>query len=260
MFTVSTGGYQSRHQLSFSMVRPRGLPKYVLLLVKARSEFTILENTFLVEPNCCILIRPNTPYKYHSIKGAYVDDWLHFECSDPALLESFQVPFHSPIYLSTPTRFSLYIQQILWEVHFVCDPQSAENIDMLLKIMFNHLKIAKDEKNHPDFFHPYSSKLQNLRLSLQAQPHLKYFPAREAQTLGISTSYFQRLYAETFGVSFQADLIHFRIEYAKNLITETSLPMEAIAEICGYSSEVHFYRQFKKYVGMTPAAYRHGSV
>ena len=47
-----------------------------------------------------------------------------------------------------------------------------------------------------------------------------------------------------------------RIEYAKELIISTNLPLEHIAYSCGYSNEVHFYRQFLSKTGMTPGDYR----
>ena len=47
-----------------------------------------------------------------------------------------------------------------------------------------------------------------------------------------------------------------RIEYARELIQNTNLTMGEIAEQCGYTSEVHFYRQFRKETGFTPASFR----
>jgi len=47
-----------------------------------------------------------------------------------------------------------------------------------------------------------------------------------------------------------------RIDYAKDLLETSDLKLEQIAEYCGYSSEVHFYRQFKSIMEMTPAEYR----
>jgi len=46
------------------------------------------------------------------------------------------------------------------------------------------------------------------------------------------------------------------VDYAKELITSTTLPLEQIAYACGYSNEIHFYRQFLRKTGMTPGEYR----
>lgn len=47
-----------------------------------------------------------------------------------------------------------------------------------------------------------------------------------------------------------------RISYAEILLQTTTFSMESIAEACGYSNPVHFFRQFKKIKGITPAKYR----
>lgn len=79
---------------------------------------------------------------------------------------------------------------------------------------------------------------------------------KHAKELKISASYFQYLYKKIFGVSFQHDLIQIRINYAKYVLLTSNLPIDQIAETCGYSNEVHFYRQFKKITGTTPAKFR----
>ncbi|HJC22526.1 MAG TPA: AraC family transcriptional regulator [Candidatus Eisenbergiella merdavium] len=75
----------------------------------------------------------------------------------------------------------------------------------------------------------------------------------------MSVSHFQHLYSRFFGISFQNDLIRMRIDHAQTLLTTTFLSTEQIAEACGYSNSTHFFRQFKKITGVSPAKYRKGS-
>ncbi|WP_408637504.1 helix-turn-helix domain-containing protein [Novisyntrophococcus fermenticellae] len=42
----------------------------------------------------------------------------------------------------------------------------------------------------------------------------------------------------------------------KTILHNTDMSVEKIADICGYSSEVHLYRQFCQKTGMTPKDYR----
>ena len=47
-----------------------------------------------------------------------------------------------------------------------------------------------------------------------------------------------------------------RIERSKDLLENSRLPVEAIAEQVGYQDRVAFGRLFKRLAGLTPAAYR----
>lgn len=256
MFAITTGGINSRHDSSFFMSRPNGLPVHVLLFVKVKAEFTVAESRFTIPPNNALFIRKNTPYQYRSTGGEYTDDWLHFSCSEEDLECFGELPFHTPVPISNPAKFTLYIQQILWENHYTNEKFRQANVDMLFKVLLNTAGHALlESRSHQPCF-PYQTRLQNLRLTVLAQPYKEYFPEQIAASMGISASYFQHLYTDLFGISFRADLIGLRIEYAKDLIVNTNLTMESIAKMCGYNNEVHFYRQFKKHTGMTPAVCR----
>lgn len=52
------------------------------------------------------------------------------------------------------------------------------------------------------------------------------------------------------------DLIQARIESSKFYLRTSDLPVEAVAHCCGYESELHYMRQFKKMTGLTPTQYR----
>lgn len=256
MFSIIAGGTNARHNASFFMSRPKGLPSYVLLFVKVRAEFTIGGQSFNIAPNSALFIEKNTPYQYRSTGGDYTDDWLHFSCPDEELEYLADIPRNCPVPISNPAKFTLYIGQLVWENSYTPESFRAENVDMLFRVLLNAVRLSLLEKKNERAYSPYLSRLQGLRLTILAQPYQEYSPAQIASSLGISPSYFQHLYTELFGISFRSDLIGLRIEYARDLICNTNLTMEKIAEMCGYHNEVHFYRQFKKYAGMTPAACR----
>ena len=47
-----------------------------------------------------------------------------------------------------------------------------------------------------------------------------------------------------------------RLEQARLLLSETAKSLDAIAAILGYSDTSNFNRAFRRWQGMTPAAYR----
>ena len=256
MFLITTGGFGTRHTAPFLMSRPAGLPEYVILLMKSKAVFTACGQTFPVTPVSALLITPDTPYQYSATEGDYMDDWLHFTCTDADMDEYRAIPPNRPVRLFNPSGFSLYIRQLLWENNYAPKTCRRQNADMLLRIFLNNLSHLCSREDLPFSYSPWHAKLQNLRLSMQAQPYLNYRPGELAASMGISLSYFQHLYTDLFGISFQADLISLRLDYARDLIHNTTRSMAQIADLCGYMNEVHFYRQFKKQFGMTPAQYR----
>lgn len=76
-----------------------------------------------------------------------------------------------------------------------------------------------------------------------------------AELCGISEAYFRRIFQEKFSISPKAYIINLRMEYAKKLLQSDQLPVNQVAELCGYYEPCHFSREFVKYTGVSPKAY-----
>lgn len=70
-----------------------------------------------------------------------------------------------------------------------------------------------------------------------------------------SVSGFYRAFREVTGKSFRQYLTQKRLEHVCFLLRSTNLPLQAIAEQCGYADYSAFYRAFRKHVGLSPAQY-----
>lgn len=255
MYTIFRGGYNSRHSKSFLMSRPNGLDCYIILIVKSQALFQIGEESFTVEPNTAFIIHPGIPYQYSALDGDYKNDWLHFNCSDDFFERKYAQLFNRPILLNDGLQFSQYIQHIVWEKSYADAKYRDQNMSMLFQVLLNKLLQELETAHLSGAYNPYASRLQALRLTMQSQPYKNFTLAELADKLNVSPSYFQFLYKDFFGTPFKTDLINMRLEYAMDLITDTNLSLEQIALMSGYSSEIHFYRQFKKKTGMTPREY-----
>jgi len=256
MYTTFRGGYGSKHSKGFVMMRPNGLYCYLFLIIRCPAYVKIGEKQFTVEANTAVIISPNIPYEYGALEGEYKNDWLYFESSDPDFAEAYQALFNRPIPLDNGPQFTQYVQHIVWERSYGSEAYRQDNISMLFQVMLNKLRQELENSNSRREYNPYATSLQELRLHMQSRPEQNYTPAQLAARLKVSPSYFQFLYKDFFGIPFKADLIQMRVEYAQDLILETELPMNQIAELSGYSNEIHFYRQFKARTGMTPKEYR----
>ena len=77
-----------------------------------------------------------------------------------------------------------------------------------------------------------------------------------ASTAGYSADHFTRAFKEALGRTPQDFVVHARIERARQLLAESSLPIGRIAELLGYASPYFFSRQFRQLTGRTPREHR----
>ena len=77
-----------------------------------------------------------------------------------------------------------------------------------------------------------------------------------ARKAGFSVPVFTRVFKQATGTSYLNYLRQIRIERAKKLLATTLLTLEQIAQSCGFNSQHHLIRAFKKVTDMTPGAYR----
>lgn len=255
MYNIIRCGYNAKHSKDFLMSRPNGLYCYLFLIVKSPASFQINDRPFTIHSTSAVLISPNTPYQYSGLDCEYKNDWLYFTCENNDFESKCGSLFNHPIPLSNGPQFSQYFQQIIWENHYALEQFRVQNVSMLFEIIFNKL-LQEEQTTKAQTYNPYISQLQKLRLYMLSMPNHNFTPSELADRLHISPSYFQFLYKDYFGIPFKTDLINMRLAYAKSLIIETALPFEEIAFQCGYSNEIHFYRQFKAKTGMTPREYR----
>ena len=77
-----------------------------------------------------------------------------------------------------------------------------------------------------------------------------------AEHIGMSPTRFSSLFKEKSGCNFKEYVDMIRLERARELLEDTELKIETIAEMVGYNSSYSFARFFKKQVGVAPKEYR----
>jgi AraC-like DNA-binding protein len=77
-----------------------------------------------------------------------------------------------------------------------------------------------------------------------------------ARKAGFSVPAFSRIFKQATGSSFLVYLRNIRVEHAKLLLYTTTLSVEQIARACGFQSQHHLIRSFKKVTNSTPGNYR----
>lgn len=77
-----------------------------------------------------------------------------------------------------------------------------------------------------------------------------------ARNVGLSYSYYARLFQLVTGKNFKEYLIGLRLAKAHGILLATDLPVTDVALSCGYKSPAYFTAEYKKRYGTTPSATR----
>lgn len=86
--------------------------------------------------------------------------------------------------------------------------------------------------------------------------HTELLISDVASFVGIEKHYLSMLFSSKMGISPKEYLITTRIDKAKQLLADDTLSIQEVARSVGYVDPLYFSRIFKKYVGVSPQAFR----
>lgn len=246
-------GHHQQHDDQFQIHRPKGSGDYLLLLVFTPSQMILEQKKVIQTSPFFILYNLNTPQIYGAWKSAYMDDWIHlsFNPHDLLTLDKLHIPMDTPVSIHDAEELSDIIKAMVYEFH-AAHTFSEENLSLYLHLLLNRM----GEYFYTPNPSPYFSGMNKLRGTVYNEPYKEYPIDDMAAALNLSRSSFLHMYSSFFNTGFHADLIRARIEYSKELLISTGFPVYQIAEMCGYHSNIHFFRQFKSLTGLTPTQFR----
>ena len=112
--------------------------------------------------------------------------------------------------------------------------------------------VSEDDTENPQLYR----QLDQMRQEMKKRPENDWSVTEFCRRTNVSRNYLQKMYRQYFGMNIPEELILFRLEKAKELLSTTNLTISRIAELCGYASYSHFAKQFKASEGVTLSEYR----
>ena len=191
---------------------------------------------YVSEEGCAVIFPKGKTYLIRREKTGHFPV-INFECKEPlcdkiTVIKTENADRLLTLYKKIEALFGypqnkMRIFSLLYEMLHTL---SADNIPFVLK---KSLRIINEEYQNP--------ALTNDML------------ARECK---VSTVHFRKIFTKHLGISPRQFIIDFRIQKAKQMLTENSLGIREIAERCGFANPYHFSRIFKEREGICAAAYR----
>ncbi len=246
-------GIDYHHSSDFDISRPEGSGDNLLIVFKTKAQVKIEDEFVFVEPNTAIVYSKRYPQYYRAAGNEYINHWIHFDIEDEELFfEGIGLPFNTVVSVSD----SVSIEKLMLQLNLeqVSDGVNKEEcINLILKLILAKLSGDCDKSRHNSVHY---DKLRALRAEIYRNPAKCRSISEFASILSLSPSHFQALYKKEFGVSCYEDVLIARLDLAKYYLKNTYLPINRIAELCGYENDVHFIRQFKSRFDITAGEYR----
>jgi AraC family transcriptional regulator len=125
---------------------------------------------------------------------------------------------------------------------------------VMLEQAYRALVTPAGQGIHPR--HVHFSRLQAVLNHVHANLAGDLSAAALASRAGISLAHFSRVFREATGVSPHRYVMSARLDLARKLLTQSTLPVSRIAQECGFSSQSHLTASFRAAHSTTPARYR----
>lgn len=102
----------------------------------------------------------------------------------------------------------------------------------------------------------HQEELEGLCRKIEFNPEKKWLVGELAGQTFLSREHFSKLFRQFKGMSPQQYIVKCRLDRSYQLLLNSNLTIAEIADVCGYSSEFFFSRQFKEYYGEAPTTLR----
>ncbi|WP_250657136.1 helix-turn-helix transcriptional regulator [Alkalimarinus coralli] len=172
---------------------------------------------------------------------------------DPRTVVVPELTFHDDTAL-----VALVKQLFLMPESRVRDHSDSLGQEQIIQLIFEHL--LSDRRyclNHPVKLTGGLSPVIARRVKEYIQQHSNraLHLSELAEIAGLSDYHFLRMFKESTGFTPSDYVTHIRIEKSKQALSGQQ-PLAQVALDSGFSNQSHFTRTFKKWVGMTPGAFR----
>ncbi|MBD2844249.1 AraC family transcriptional regulator [Paenibacillus sp. IB182496] len=136
--------------------------------------------------------------------------------------------------------------------------QTVAQLDTLGELREWTAQFFRDRLPIVQRIHSQSRRSEILRAKQHVERHLdkKMTLEEVAALLHINASYFSRLFKKETGYNFIHYVTLTKMERGKELLEQTPLSVDEVAERLGYDNKSYFTKLFKKHTGRTPGEYR----
>jgi len=162
-----------------------------------------------------------------------------------------------------PIEDQMYVNKMIERFHYEFSVRREGMFDLLQTILIMILNICGWKFLYQSSIQTVEKKYNRVNeiLADSVEYIHKHFNERLTvgdivERFGTSRTIYCTMFKQVYGVTFYEYLTDIRREKAIQLLIETDMSMEAIAEASGFFDNSTLYRKFMKYYGISPGRYR----
>ena len=232
--------------------RPAGRADFLLFYIVKGKEHFFLDHEIIADEGSFVFFRPFEKQK-HVYKENKTGEfyYVHFNAPIDFDLFGFKSSF---VYHSKPsTAICSIFEEIISELQ---KKQPAYELFCASKLFnlfaFLARKTKKESSGYGVYFDKISFVIQKMNKEYQVHDSLEDY----ARMCNLSKYHFLRIFKDIVGMSPLEYRNTIRLEHIKELLKDTNIPINVIAQNAGFTSSSYFCAAFKKKMGVAPSQYR----
>jgi AraC family transcriptional regulator len=102
-----------------------------------------------------------------------------------------------------------------------------------------------------------AARLRRIQELVQASMEGELTLHEMSQSVGLSTAHFSHMFHQSTGESPHQFVLRHRVERAREMLQAAEMRVLDVAAACGFKTQQHFARVFRRVCGVSPTEYRH---
>ncbi len=213
-------------------------------ILSGKMEFIYDGQQFTAEEGETVLLDLKKPHEYRALSQLKVQQYLIGGIPAERYYHFLTVQYGQKF--SPNGKLALLFDKIQQEAG--SEIMNEHRVSYLLHEIFSRLVIQEQPRISPPVMKAQQYILRHYQEPVNVDD--------VAEHVLLSKSHLNRLFRKELGCGPHEYLLQTRLNSSKELLTETSLTVEAIALETGFQSSTHFIRAFKKENNMTPSYFR----
>lgn len=187
-------------------------------------------------------------------KGAYACLAMHFYCRDENFAEKLNRLPHT-LMPPNPARAEELLRSA-YKTQMEGESRTLRLEGLLLQILAEYMDASQLTEDTSGEYRGYADGVYRTVEYMRKNYSGHITSELLAKQMFISTNFYQKVFKEIMGIPPAQFLRDIRISESCRLLANTDLPVQEIAEKCGFNCASYFVYALKRQLGITPLEYR----